>query len=653
MQRLLLFFSNHPIAQKLLLTSLSPILVVALLSILTYQSVQTFSNDEQQVNDVYLTQRKAAEYLRLILDMQSGFRGYVLTRQETYLKPYLMAHDRILTVGDMLEQLVQGREAQREVVLEMQLLVKRLINDKDRLILAIKEGRQVDAVDYVEEGHGRAIMIMIRERMSMFDRLEQNLLNETLANISRDRSFMIAVILGGGTLALVLMVFTLHLIARSITNPLVTLAKTVGAATGGTVPVVPVLDRQDEIGDLTRVMSLMSAQIRNHIFQVEKSEAELRAVNEELSVSESKYRSIVDHAPFGIFTTKGITLAFSNRHNWVLAGLDPDKDEDPAILRDAIHPDDRDRVLKEFAEAVERNQPYEAVFRFLHKDGTTRKVLSRRIPIRDADGKTVMYQGFNIEITALDQMQARLSRAERLATLGQVAAGIAHEIRNPLVGIGSTTAILLEEAGPSDPRRQDLEVILRETRRLDRIVSQIVDYARPRSLCPTVFALDELVHESLLLLEGAIKEKHLKVERRLHPNLSQVQADRDQIKQVLINVFQNAVEAMADGGTLSIEAFDLPCEQKPGTLMAIMDTGSGIALADVPHVFEPFFTTGKRNGTGLGLAICRNIVEAHQGDIRMESLQGVGSTVRIWLPLRQAAQVTGGLRYARNHFRDG
>ena len=96
-----------------------------------------------------------------------------------------------------------------------------------------------------------------------------------------------------------------------------------------------------------------------------------------------------------------------------------------------------------------------------------------------------MYQGFNIDITALDDMQQQLSRAERLATLGQVAAGIAHEIRNPLVGIGSTAALLRDEFDPSDEKRADLDIILNETRRLDRIVNQIIDYARPRDLVPT------------------------------------------------------------------------------------------------------------------------------------------------------------------------
>jgi PAS domain S-box-containing protein len=445
--------------------------------------------------------------------------------------------------------------------------------------------------------------------------------------------------MGGIILALSVMVLALLLIARSITGPLTNLAKSVRSSTGMSPPRVEPLERRDEIGELTRVISTMSAQVRDHLAQLEQSETDLRLLNEHLAASESKYRSIVDHAPLGIFTTKGMTMTFINRYNRILAGLDPDVEGDPEAIRTLIHPDDRDRVLSGFAKAVEENKPYETVFRFVHKDGTVRKVLSRRIPIQDVDGRTIMYQGFNIDITALDQMQTQLSRAERLATLGQVAAGIAHEIRNPLVGIGSTASLLLDDADPSDPRRADLEVILNETRRLDRIVNQIIDYARPRALAPMLFSLSDILQEVMKLLDASLTAKRIKVHCHVHPTLSQLQADRDQIKQVLLNVVQNAVEAVSEGGTLDIAAFELPRNYEPGAVVTVTDNGGGIAAHDLPHIFEPFFTTGKHRGTGLGLAICRNIIDAHSGDIQVTSQPGKGTTVRIWVPLRQQPRV--------------
>lgn len=639
-QRIVRFFNNLPIERKLLLTSVIPLIALVLSTVLTYRGVRTFADDEEQLNRVYLTQRTASEYMRLVLELNSGFRGYVMTRQDGFLEPYRLAHDHIASVGDQLEELLRDHAPQAGIVHEVQRLVKTLTREKDTLIQAARKGHSAEAIHYVEEGRGRAIMLQIREHMTRFDHLEQTALNDALANMADARTSMTSNILGGIILALAFMMFALHLIARSITAPLVTLAKSVRSKSGLSPPEVAVLDRRDELGELTRVMSAMSRQVRNDLLKLQQSEADLLGLNRDLASSESKYRSLVDHAPFGIFTTNGMAITFSNRYNRILAGLDPDQESDPETFRQRIHPEDRDRVLSEFAQAVEENKPYETIFRFLHRDGTVRKILSRRIPIRDEQNRLIMYQGFNIDITALDQMQTQLSRAERLATLGQVAAGIAHEIRNPLVGIGSTASLLRDDIESSDPRRADLDVILNETRRLDRIVNQIIDYARPRELAPVVFNLIDIVQEVLKLSDASIATKGLTVKTALHPMLPALQADRDQMKQVLLNVIQNAVEAMGAGGTLSVAAFESRRAADQGLVLTVTDTGAGISSQDLTHVFQPFFTTGKSRGTGLGLAICRNIIDAHAGDIQITSQPGHGTTVRMWLPLRQQPRLT-------------
>ncbi len=634
-QRIVRFFNNLPIERKLLLTSIIPLIALVLSTVLTYRSVRTFADDEEQLNRVYLTQRTASEYMRLVLELNSGFRGYAMTRQDGFLEPYRLAHDHIGNVGDQLEDLLRDHTPQAGIVREVQRLVKSLMREKDTLIQGARKGHSGEAIHYVEEGRGRVLMLQIREHMTRFDHLEQAALNDALENMNQARTSMTSNILGGIILALALMMFALHLIARSITAPLVTLAKSVRSKSGFSPPNVAVLDRGDELGQLTQVMSAMSEQVRNDFLKLKQSEADLLSLNRDLASSESKYRNLVDHAPFGIFTTNGMVITFSNRYNRVLAGLDPNQESDPETFRQRIHPEDQDRVLSEFAEAVKEDKPYETIFRFLHQDGTVRKILSRRIPIRDEQNRLIMYQGFNIDITALDRMQTQLSRAERLATLGQVAAGIAHEIRNPLVGIGSTASLLRDEIPPSDPRRTDLDVILSETRRLDRIVNQIIDYARPRELAPVVFNFVEILQEVLKLSDASIAAKGLTVKTVLHPMLPAFQADRDQMKQVLLNVVQNAIEAMSMEGTLSIAASESQRIAEQGMVITVTDTGVGISAQDLAHVFQPFFTTGKSKGTGLGLAICRNIIDAHAGDIQISSHPGQGTTVRIWLPLRQ------------------
>lgn len=635
MYRLLRLFSDLPIARKLFLASVIPVFTVALLSVVTYRSVVTFSDDEGELNNIYLSQRLAAEYLRLVVDLETGFRGFVITKQDKYLYPYRTAQTHIQEVGSLLEEKVRDYGGQLSLLAEVQGLVSQFIAEKETLIAAVKTGRPEEAHAYIEEGRGRMMMLHIREKMARFERLGQDILSTRLARLSQDQNTMLAVILGGGALASILMLLALHLIARSVTGPLVSLANAVGSSPVGLAPNVPVVDRGDEIGNLTRAIHTMSTQIQNHLATVEKSEAELRVLNQDLSASELKYRSLVDLAPFGIFSTEGFHITFSNRYNRVLAGLDPDGDDDPEAFRQWIHPDDRNRVLTEFAKAVDEGRPYETIFRFLHKDGTMRKVLSRRIPLQQGSGQPIVYQGFNIDITALDHMQSRLSRAERLATLGQVAAGIAHEIRNPLVGIGSNASLLVEEFDAEDPRRCDLEVILKETRRLDRIVNQIVDYARPRELAPTSFSLSDLIQESLKLMDGAIAGKQIAVTNTSSPMLNELYADRDQLKQVLLNLIQNAVDAIEERGALTITASESHRNNERGISLTLADSGRGIRAEALAHVFEPFFTSGKHKGTGLGLAISRNIIEAHGGDIQLTSEFAKGTTVRIWIPLVQ------------------
>ena len=640
LRRFVQFFNNLPIAWKLLLTAIIPLTAFVILGFETYRSLETLTEHEEQLDRVYVAQRAAAEYMRLIVDYETGFRGYIMTRQDAYLIPSRNAHQHLPSVEQVLLGLIRPHRAQYETMQTVQRLVKQLMDEKENLIRSVKKGQTAEALRYLEEGRGRDLMQTVRQHMARFDRLEQEALNDALANMARSRKSMVARFLWGIALVFVLMVLALQLIARSITGPLTGLAKSVRSSDGLVPADVPVLSRQDELGELTRVMGAMSRQVREHLASVQANQAELRALNEDLAASEEKYRSIVDHAPFGIFSTSGMTVTFSNRYNRQLAGLNPDDTSEPEAFRQWIHPDDRDRVLREYAQAVAEDRPYETVFRFLHSDGSVRKVLSRRIPIRNKEGQTTMYQGFNIDITALDDMQQQLSRAERLATLGQVAAGIAHEIRNPLVGIGSTAALLRDEVDPSDEKRTDLDIILNETRRLDRIVNQIIDYARPRDLVPTTWVVDEIVDEVLKLLDTRLETQRIAVVRLGQQGLT-VYADRDQIKQVLLNLCHNSLDAMKQEGELRIAAGDGARAGHAGVFIEISDTGSGIAQKDLAQVFQPFFTTGKQHGTGLGLAICRNIAEAHGGDITLASEPGRGTTARLWLPLQLSSAQTG------------
>ncbi len=632
---LLKLFANLAIERKLLLVSAVPIIALLILSIVTYKSVETFSNDEDRLNHVYHVQSASAEYMRLVVDLETGFRGFVLTQQPQFLQPYKAAKSRVLSVGRSLLQMVKNNREQYLLVQKAQTLVQQLMADKDRLIDRLKQGYQQEAFNYIATEKGRALMLGVREDMARFDHREVELLSQALASSSEDRSTLLGVVVGGGALALILMILPIQLIARSITGPLTSLAKSVSSASAGTVPSVTVLNRRDEIGDLTRVIHAMSLQIQEDIDQIKESEHELRGLNHTLTASETKYRSIVDYAPIGIFRTQGPRVIFSNQQNWIIAGRDPDNISDPESIWEAIHPEDRDVTYQAFCHATQEGVGFERVFRFLHPDGTIRKVLSRAIPIHSQENT---YQGFNVDITALEQMRAQLSRSERLATLGQVAAGIAHEIRNPLVGIGSTTSLLMEDCPDDNTQKADLITILNETKRLDRIVNQIVEYARPRDPLPAECSILNVVEETISLLREPLDQKSINWNMTFAEDLPPIKADRDQLKQVLLNVIQNAIDALSPSGVLQIEAKENARNHMHGIQLEIQDKGKGVDPQNLSRVFEPFFTTGKRQGTGLGLAICRNIIEGHGGEILMTSTLGSGTVVSIWLPLSHQQQ---------------
>jgi len=228
----------------------------------------------------------------------------------------------------------------------------------------------------------------------------------------------------------------------------------------------------------------------------------------------------------------------------------------------------------------------------------------------------------------------RLYRAERLATAGQLAAGIAHEIRNPLTSIRSTIQYVLPHFEASDQKRELLGELLSEVDRLDRIVNDLLTLTRPGDFRPSPIDLVELLDQSLLLISAQARKQGVEIEY-VHktPHLV-IHGDAARLKQVLLNVCLNGLQAMPQGGRLSISLASALSEpsRHESIVIEISDTGSGIPAEHLDKVFDPFFTL-KKEGTGLGLSISYGIVQQHEGDIELRSQPGHGTTVTIRLPV--------------------
>jgi signal transduction histidine kinase len=232
-----------------------------------------------------------------------------------------------------------------------------------------------------------------------------------------------------------------------------------------------------------------------------------------------------------------------------------------------------------------------------------------------------------------ERLHARLREVERLATAGELAAGMAHEIRNPLAAIVNATALLTDAAGLTpDERATTLAAIRTEARRLNRILSDFLHFARPQAPRRAPADLRDVVeHVSGLIRDDPSRASRVDVKVTVDPAVPRLAFDRDQITQVLWNVVLNGVEAMNGRGRLSLEV----ARQNDDVALAISDTGPGIPRERLPRLFEPFYSE-KPNGTGLGLTIAERIVAAHGGRIEIDSELGRGTRVTLLFPLEAA-----------------
>jgi PAS domain S-box-containing protein len=248
------------------------------------------------------------------------------------------------------------------------------------------------------------------------------------------------------------------------------------------------------------------------------------------------------------------------------------------------------------------------------------------------------------DITALKRLEQQIRRSDRLASLGTLSAGMAHEIKNPLVSIKTFAQLLPERYQDSDFRETFSNLIGHEIERIDSLVNQLLRFARPAKPVLKLMHVQEILEKSLLLVGHRLYQKDIKLSRSWEANVDTIRADADQLEQVFLNFFLNAMDAMKNGGELNVqteirtdEEWVSALAQTNGNIheilrITIRDTGDGIRGEDIPHVFDPFFTT-KDYGTGLGLSVVHGIIQEHGGQIEVESELKKGTAFHILLPL--------------------
>ncbi len=240
------------------------------------------------------------------------------------------------------------------------------------------------------------------------------------------------------------------------------------------------------------------------------------------------------------------------------------------------------------------------------------------------------YEKLRAQSERIIAIEEQLRRSERLSTMGEFAAVLAHEIRNPLGSIRGTAEILKDDYKPGDPKHEFIEIQIRETERLNRVVEEFLHMVRPQPSDMQPCTVQDELETIVTLLSGDASKRQ--VELTLQPQLRPViiRADGEKLRQAFLNILLNALQATPPGGRVEICATD---DGKGACVITFRDTGSGIDSEELNRIFEPFFTT-KTDGTGLGLAISRKIVETHKGTLQVESQPGKGTIVKITLPMQ-------------------
>jgi len=307
------------------------------------------------------------------------------------------------------------------------------------------------------------------------------------------------------------------------------------------------------------------------------------------------------------------------------------------IFGDRTHLEDRSAVLAVFDELLSGKRNFASIeIRVRHKQGEWRRLRSNFSPLFDVNGKIEGVVISGRDITEVKRLEEQLIQAEKLAAMGQMLAGVAHELNNPLTAILGASELVRDRAGIDENTKRQLEMTHRQARRAARIVQNLLEFSRPAAPQKKALDLNSVVDRTLQLHEHSLRRNSIQVDFHPSPGLPSTIGDANQLIQVFLNLVGNAEQAIREirpSGRIQIRL-----GQRGARIFAtVQDDGPGIKPEVLPRIFDPFFTTKRPGGgTGLGLSICMSIVREHGGDMEVESLPAGGAAFTVYLPVSVA-----------------
>ena len=582
-------------------------LVVVLLLLNTwfaYHNIRQMHDDARRVDHTQNVINALERIISFAKDAETGQRGYIITGEPRYLEVYDAAVSAINGPVRALEQLTRDNPAQqaRIPVLKNRIAIRLKILEE---ALGLRKEKGFDAArEMILTDRGKIEMDELRKQVDEMASVERQLL--TTRSERSERTYRVALLttVVADLFALAMVVAFIFLLRRHL------LARDKAAAA---------IHEQREMFRTTIASigdAVMTTDTQGRITYLNSVAQSLTGWTQETAVGQS------------------LDTVFRIVNEQTRASV-----ENPAT-----------RVLREGIVVGLANHTL-----LIAKDGTERPVDDSAAPIRDQKGNIAGVVMVFRDVTERRRAEAALRASEeklrrqaheleqqliasgRLVSLGEITASMAHEFNNPLGIIMGFAQDLLSETDPSNSQYQGLKIIDEEAKRCQKIIEELLEFARPQRTDVSLTDIKQTVEKTLNLVTNHLYKQRIEAGSLMDKDLPKIHADSQQLEQVLVNLYLNSIDAMPEGGKLTVGA---KVEESDGTMapmlvITVADTGFGIDEKDLPKIFLPFFTAKKRKGLGLGLPICERIVKNHGGEIEVKSHPGGGTTFSICLPLHQ------------------
>ncbi|MCR4402512.1 MAG: ATP-binding protein [Firmicutes bacterium] len=453
--------------------------------------------------------------------------------------------------------------------------------------------------------------------------------------------------------------------ARAVTRPIGRLAHAADMIARGDLDQEVALDSGDEIGRLAFSFNRMARSLKEYTGNLRRANAEIEARAETIQKLMSYTEDILANIPAGVITVDldgKVTVANAAARKLLAGATAGSSKAAPAAAQPGIDPGQAGRepaatsvIGTHYRQAFSATPAIVALIDDALSQGRTMRGCETTVPISGVSvtlvastsvlsdrsqqplGVAVTFE----DVTELRALQRQVHEAAKLAAVGELSAGLAHEVRNPLGAIKACSQFLEDRVPEDESLGKFTRILVREVDRLDRLVERLLSFAKPRESDMQYVDVHEILDRMVSLVGLKAKQAKVDVVRRYQPNLPRVFADPEKLQQAFLNIMLNAIDAMPCGGVLAVATSicgDSEQVANGRVRVDFRDTGVGIPPDQLDKVFTPFFTTRER-GTGLGLAIARRVVSEHGGEITVESMPGVGTAFSVFLPAAQGATV--------------